>query len=254
MVAFAFCVGSQAQTWPPAPIPNAPQPQTQPPAPVTVRGIPKSLLKDQEAIWTSPARLREHDFAYLIPLGLAVTVSITADHETMTDEVSQNPSFNNTSTNASNVLLAPFIAAPVVLYGAGRLGDSEHARETGILGGEAMVDSLVVDEVMKVIFMRERPTVDGAKGKFFQTSVGTDSSFPSTHSMLAWSSAAVLADEYPSRLNQLGIYTVATGLSLTRVLGRQHFPSDVVVGSAFGWMIGHYVYKKHHRWHMPISR
>jgi membrane-associated phospholipid phosphatase len=32
-------------------------------------------------------------------------------------------------------------------------------------------------------------------------------------------------------------------------LGQQHFPSDVLVGSAFGWMIGHYVYKKHHRWH-----
>jgi membrane-associated phospholipid phosphatase len=50
-------------------------------------------------------------------------------------------------------------------------------------------------------------------------------------------------------LNEIGIYTLATGVSLTRVLGQQHFPSDVLVGSAFGWMIGHYVYKKHHRWH-----
>jgi membrane-associated phospholipid phosphatase len=55
-------------------------------------------------------------------------------------------------------------------------------------------------------------------------------------------------------LNQLALYGIATGVNLTRVLGQQHFPSDVLVGSAVGWMIGHYVYKRHHRRHIPISR
>ncbi len=167
----------------------------------------------------------------------------------MSDVVSHDPSFNNTSTNASNVLVSPFIAAPAVMFGVGHFKGNDHARETGILGGEAILNSLAVEQGMKFIFWRERPTVDSAKGKFFQTSVGWDSSFPSSHSVIAWSSAAVLAEEYPGRLNELGIYTLATGVSLTRVLGQQHFPSDVLVGSAFGWMIGHYVYKKHHRWH-----
>ena len=117
-----------------------------------------------------------------------------------------------------------------------------------------MLDSLVVEQGMKLMFLRERPDVDGAKGKFWQTSAGADGSFPSNHSMLAWSSAAVLADEYPSRVNELGIYAVATGVSLTRVLGQQHFPSDVFMGSAVGWMIGHYVYKKHHRWQITLDR
>lgn len=172
----------------------------------------------------------------------------------MSEVVSHNPDFNNANTNASNVLLGPFVAAPVVMFAAGHFTDSDHARETGILGGEALIDSLVVEQGMKFIFWRERPAIDNAKGKFFQTSVGSDSSFPSSHSVLAWSTAAVLAAEYPSRLNELGIYGLATGVSLTRVLGQQHFPSDVLVGSAVGWMVGHYVYKKHHRWHIPISR
>lgn len=244
------CLDLHAQTWPPAP--SAPEPP--PPPQVTVREIPVNFLKDQEAIWTSPARIRGQDFNYLVPLGLLVTVAITTDHQAMSEVVSHNSSFNNQSTTASNGLLGAFVAAPVILYGAGHFTGNEHARETGILGGEAMVGSLVVDEVMKPIFMRERPTVDGAKGKFFQTSVGTDSSFPSTHSFIAWSSAAVLAEEYPSRFNSLAIYGLATGVSLTRVLGQQHFPSDVLVGSAFGWMIGHYVYKKHHRWHLDFDR
>jgi MFS family permease len=213
-----------------------------------------NLVRDQGAIWSSPARIRDNDARYLIPLGLLTTLAITTDHQAMSDEVSHNQSFNDRNTKASNVLLSPFIAAPVVMYAAGHFSDSDHARETGILSGEAMVDSLVVDEAMKLIFMRERPTVDNARGRWFQTSVGTDSSFPSTHSMIAWSSAAVLSDEFPGRLKALGIYGVATGVSLTRVLGQDHFPSDVLVGSAFGWMIGHYVYKKHHSWHIPISR
>ena len=110
-----------------------------------------------------------------------------------------------------------------------------------------MVDSLVVDEVLKAATMRERPTLDGAKGKFFQRSVGLDSSFPSTHSIVAWSSAAVIASEYPGRMTEIAAYGLATGLSMTRVLGRQHFPSDVLVGSAVGWLVGRYVYHKHHR-------
>jgi membrane-associated phospholipid phosphatase len=246
LLAACVCVQVEAQTWPPAPsLPNAPEPQES----VTLRAIPLNLLKDQGVIWSSPARIRGEDFGYLIPLGLAVTGAITADHQAMSEVVSQNASFNNANTNASNVLLSPFIAAPAVLFAAGHLAGNDHARESGILGGEAILNGLVVEQGMKLMFLRERPTVDNAKGRFFQTSVGTDGSFPSSHSVIAWSSAAVLAEEYPGRLNEIGIYTLATGVSLTRVLGQQHFPSDVLVGSAFGWMIGHYVYKKHHRWH-----
>ena len=248
LLAAALCVSVDAQTWPPATsVPNAPQPQE----PVTLRATPMNILKDEGAIWSSPIRIRDKDFGYLIPLGLAVTVAITTDHQAMTEVVSRNPSFNSANTTASNVLVSPFIAVPGVLFAAGQFRGNAHARETGILGGEAMLDSLVVEQGMKLIFLRERPYLDNGKGKFFQTYVGSDGSFPSSHSMIAWSSAAVLAEEYPSRLNQICIYTLATGVSLTRVLGQQHFPSDVLVGSAFGWMIGHYVYKKHHRWRGP---
>jgi hypothetical protein len=230
-------------------VPNAPEPQES----VSVRDVPLNLLKDQGAIWSSPARVRDSNLRYLVPLGLAVTLTITTDHQVMSEKVSQDKSFNDKNTKASNVLLAPFAAAPVVMFAAGHMAHNAHARETSILTGEAMVDSLAVEQGMKLIFLRERPGVDGSRGKFFQTSVGVDGSFPSNHSMLAWSSAAVLADEYPSRLKTLMFYGAATGVSITRVLGQQHFPSDVLVGSAFGWMIGHYVFKKHHRWDPEIN-
>jgi len=143
------------------------------------------------------------------------------------------------------------VVAPVAIYGVGYLHHDDHATETGILAGEAMVDSLVVDELLKAVTMRERPTVDGAKGKFFQTNVGLGSSFPSTHSIIAWSSAAVIAHEYGGPLTQIAAYGLATGVSLTRVLARQHFPSDVVVGSAVGWLVGRYIFRKHSKYFEP---
>lgn len=236
-------------------LPEAPQPQaTQPAVPgagdkdaVTLSSTPVNILKDQKAIWTSPAHVRERDLAYLIPLGLVTTVAIATDHKAMSSPRLDDASLNSNASTASNALLGGFIAAPVLLYGLGHIHHDNHATETGILAGEAMVDSLVVDEVLKAATLRERPTVDSARGKFFQTSAGFDSSFPSGHSFIAWSSAAVIASEYPSPWTQITVYGLATGASLTRVLGRQHFPSDVVVGSAVGWLIGRYVVHRHRK-------
>jgi membrane-associated phospholipid phosphatase len=139
------------------------------------------------------------------------------------------------------------IAAPVGILGWGAFKNNPHAREAGLLGAEAMVDGVVVEQGMKLIFWRERPAVDNASGKFFQSSAGIDGSFPSSHTVITWASAAVLADEYPSTLNRILIYSAATGVSFTRVMAREHFPSDVLVGSATGWLIGHYVFRRHHK-------
>jgi membrane-associated phospholipid phosphatase len=229
-------------------LPDAPLPQAQPnDEPVTIRGTPLRFLKDQEAIWTSPARLRDSNALGPVVLVLATTAVITTDHQVMSSAKLQNPSLNSEATTASNGLLGGFIAAPATIFALGALHHDDHATETGILGGEAVVDSLVVSEVLKAISMRERPTVDGAKGKFFETSVGLDSSFPSNHAIVAWSSAAVMASEYPGPLTEIAAYGLATGVSVSRVLARQHFPSDVLVGSAVGWMIGRYVVHKHSR-------
>ncbi|MGH9563202.1 MAG: phosphatase PAP2 family protein, partial [Terracidiphilus sp.] len=95
---------------------------------------------------------------------------------------------------------------------------------------------------LKLVTLRERPNADGARGHFFQT---TNASFPSEHSIIAWSAASSLAAEYPTLWKQIALYSAATGVSLTRVMGQQHFPSDVVVGGSLGWLIGHEVVRRH---------
>ena len=241
----------------PGALPDAPAPQAANTSaaadtekkPVTLRNVSLNILKDQAAIWSSPVRIRDQSLAYLVPLVLAATVLVTTDHQVMSSPRLDDPSLNNHASTAFNALLGGFVAWPVLIYGLGHIQHDDQATETGLLAGEAMVDSLVVDEAMKAVTMRERPTLDNAKGNFFQTSVGLDSSFPSTHCMIAWSSAAVIASEYNGPMMKLTAYGLATGLGVTRVLARQHFPSDVLVGSAVGWLVGRYVFHKHSRFY-----
>ena len=230
-----------------AALPDAPQPQQEARDAVTARNSPRQVFEDQRAIWTSPARLRGRDALWLAPLALATGAAIASDHRAMRDVVSSNASLNQDSINASNALIGGFVAAPVALFGYGHLKQNEKARETGILSSEALVDGLVVEEAMKLAFWRERPTADSARGRFFQSSAGADSSFPSAHATLAWAAAASIAGEYRSPWTQIFVYSAATGVSLTRVMGQEHFPSDVLVGSAVGWLVGHYVVRRRHR-------
>ncbi len=228
-------------------LPDAPLPssQSQDDQTVTLRQTPRNWIDDQKAIWTSPIHLNESNALGPVLLVLATTAAVTTDHQAMASSRLQDTSLNNHAQTASTGLTGGFIAAPVILYGLGAIHHDNHATETGILSGEAILDSLAVSEVIKLISERERPTLDNAKGRFFQSGSWSDSSFPSNHSIIAWSSAAVIASEYKGPLTQITAYGLAAGVSATRVLARQHFPSDVLVGSAVGWMIGRYVARRH---------
>jgi membrane-associated phospholipid phosphatase len=229
-------------------LPDAPDAQV----PVTEKGLPLAIVKDQIPVWTSPARIRPHELIWLLPLGGAIGVTLTTDTDAMRD-VSRDRTFNKDSVNTSNYLLGSEIAIPVGLYGVGLFKGNAHARETGLLSGEALADAVIVQQITKIIFRRERPLNHNAAGNFFVSGLGTSGSFPSSHSTIAWALAGAVAGRYPSKWVQLGIYATASSVSLTRVLGQEHFPSDVLVGGAVGWLIGHYVSKKHQLHHATKS-
>ena len=225
-------------------LPDAPTPNEDG---ATVKGLPRRFISDELHFAEFPRHIGKSDVKWLLPLTGVAVAAVATDEKTMSEVVSANPSFNQTSRNVSDGLRDGFIAVPVALFAFGHLKRDEHAREAGILGSEAMADAYVASEIIKFASFRERPYVDRSEGSFYRLSAGNDSSFISGHSIVAWSSAAVLAEEYPGHWRQAAIYTLASGVSLTRVLGQEHFPSDVLLGSAAGWLIGHYVYRAHHR-------
>ena len=210
---------------------------------VTLKKAFLNLPGDQKAIWTSPFRLRPSDSFWMVPLLGATGVLIGSDQHSMQRERSNALAISR-SNNVANGGVGVMVGLPVLMYAWGAWQGKAQVRETGLLAGEALVDSEVVNEALKVVFARQRPQTGTGQGKFF-TDI-SNASFPSTHAMLSWTAASVIAHEYPGPIPQIFAYGTATAVSIARVTGRQHFPADVVVGGALGWLIGRQVYKAHH--------
>jgi membrane-associated phospholipid phosphatase len=246
---------------PDAPQPQAPTTPTNSSAPVpsrvpeeiTLSGTPKRFLRDQKAIWTSPLHVQPLDAIWLVPLAVSTGVLINSDQHTMTQALHISPDDQKTANNISNGGIVALGAIPAGAYTWSLFNHAPQAHETGLLAGEAVANGLVVNQALKFVFRRDRPLVNNSQGKFFSSGI-TDSSFPSNHATAAWAIAAVVGEEYPGWLPRLTLYGLATTVSVSRVLAYQHFPSDVLVGSATGWLIGHYVYRAHHNYSLtPFS-
>src|SRR5215813_10410127 len=203
-----------------------------------------NLAQDQRHIWSSPFKARIQDLNWIVPIAGLTVGLINADNE-LSSRISNTNTLAKRSSTVSNAALAAVLGGSGGLYLLGRWHGDDHQRETGILSGEAAINALLIDEVFKLATRREFPTDDSGKGTFGRRNTA-NSSFPSGHAIVTWSIASVFAHEYPGPLTKLLAYGLATGVSVTRVTGKKHFPSDVVVGSTLGWMIGREVYARHH--------
>ena len=230
--------GVTAQTPPPS---ATPTPEASP-APAPEKGFFRNILRDQKAIWTSPLHMGRGDARWAVPLGLSAAALIATDQET--DVFAQNHARATASRDisfAGSIYSTGGVAA--VFYLAGRATGNRRARETGVLGAEALIDGAVVYSVLKNVSLRQRPDHDEGQGEFFEGG----HSFPSGHATSAWALATVIANEYKHRrLVQVGAYGIAAAVSVSRYAGRNHFLSDVLVGSAIGYGVGRYVYRTHH--------
>jgi membrane-associated phospholipid phosphatase len=146
------------------------------------------------------------------------------------------------------------ITAGFYLIGSGT--HQERFRETGLLGFETLIDSNLVVEAIKLVADRARPLESDGKGHFWDSTHGRwNSGFPSGHAINVWSLASVVAHQYPHpRIVPIVAYVLASTVVISRVGARQHFPGDVVAGSAMGWFIGDYVYGKRHNRELDQKR
>jgi Membrane-associated phospholipid phosphatase len=238
-VLLSLALAVKAQTTPtPSPTPVARA------SPSLEREFFKNILRDQKAIWTAPLHLQRADAKWMVPSGIGLMALITTDRMTG-DEISKfdrlvKPS-NIVSYAGSNYGIG---AVAATFYLVGRKKNDARARETGILSAEAVVDSLLVVHVLKGITQRARPQTGRDRSEFFDGG----NSFPSGHSIAAWSMATIIANEYHDhRVARVAAYGIASAVSLARFTGGKHYLSDVLVGSALGYAIGKYVYHAHHR-------
>src|SRR5271169_3833319 len=209
--------------------------------PWTFKGLGKEFLQDQEQIWTSPAKLRFSDAQWLVPVS-GITAGLFVTDYDYSKSLSHNPTTINHYNTISNAGIGALIGGAGGMWVLGHVKHNEHWSETGFLAGEAALNSLVMVESLKYPLGRERPYQGNGTGPFFQG--GT--SFPSEHAAAAWSIAGVVAHEYPSPFVKIMVYGLASLVDYSRIHGRQHFPSDVFVGSMMGNFIGQNIYSRNH--------
>jgi Capsule assembly protein Wzi/PAP2 superfamily len=201
--------------------------------------VAKHLLDDQRAFWTAPVHFRVKDLEWGVPFAGITAAFIASDSwwskQIPLGEISRSKTISDYGTYS-------FIGAGAGGFVLGHMTGNDRMAETGLLSGEAAIDSTAIAFLFETVTQRPRPYQDNGDGTFFKGGA----SFPSEHSAIAWSVASIMAHEYPGTFTKALAYGLATAVSATRVTGQQHFPSDVIIGGALGWYFGRQVYRSHH--------
>jgi membrane-associated phospholipid phosphatase len=226
-------------------LPDAPAPKD---VQNRVATLPSALFHDQVGLWTSPAKARFSDATWLVPLGGFAAALLVTDSD-VSRHLSNDPNTLTRYRHLSDYGAYSMVGGAGGLYLLGLLRHNQHQRETGFLSGEAAVDSLILVEGLKFATGRQRPLQGNGTGPFWSSG----SSFPSEHAAATWSIAGIVAHEYPSPFMRFISYGMATVVSVSRITAKQHFPSDVLVGAALGYLTSEYVYRKHHNDLLPGS-
>jgi membrane-associated phospholipid phosphatase len=109
----------------------------------------------------------------------------------------------------------------------------------------------IAAEVLKLLLRRERPDVNAGAYVFRgwgDHALSTSGlALPSSHALVAFAAAAMLARLYP-RARWLW-FALAAGCALTRVMAHAHFLSDVTLSALIGWAVAALLWRRHlRRW------
>jgi membrane-associated phospholipid phosphatase len=205
--------------------------------------IPRNVLHDEKAIFTSPFHINRENAKWWILFGGA-TAALIANDQRISDRLPQTTPLTKPSTWASRIG-ADYSICPLwaTFYLVGKAGDHPKARDTARLGIESLIDADITVNIMKLATQRPRPENKGDSVSFFK---GGDA-FPSGHSIKIWALARVAAREYSNhKWVPFLAYSAATTVSAARFGGRRHNASDALAGAAMGFFIGDFVYRHHH--------
>jgi len=121
------------------------------------------------------------------------------------------------------------------LAGAARGLTSDQAADEAIrLSATLGLESLIVNQGIKRLFGRRRPSLDGGRADRLRRP--STSSFPSGHASAAFCAAVLLSDRH--RAQAPFWYALAVVVAFSRVYVKLHHASDVVAGSVIGFVLG----------------
>jgi hypothetical protein len=203
--------------------------------------LPGDVSSFGHGILTAPRNaVRLNNLKWELPVAAAAAVLIATGADTHVENHIRSTSLVNDSSRASNIGIGLELGGAGLMYVMGCAKHrSSYLANTGWTALEAMGAVNVLDLGLKPLFNRQYPYTRGSNnGEFWEGG----QSFPSGHAATSFAFASVIAHRYPHNWwVKLGVYGLATGVSLSRVTGKKHFPSDVLIGGTLGYISGTYL-------------
>ena len=194
---------------------------------------------DQKRLYLAP--FKPHNFKWDALLLVGTGALIAADRH-----IENNISHANFKAYqaTSNIALAGLAGSLAGIYLYGLKPEHGHARETGNLAIETLVNTFLIYTPMQLIFARQRPDEGNNHGNFFKHHA-INTSFPGGHAMFTWAMASVLADEYPKPWARVLSYGAAFTVTFSRFMARDHWSSDMFIGTGLGLAIAESTFHAH---------
>ncbi len=199
----------------------------------------RRTLEDQKELYLSPFKPSNFKWDALVLGG--TTALLIEDRHIENALPGGHYTFYQTS---SDIAIAGLGAGLAGVWMWGIKGDHPHAREMGDLELETLINTFLIYTPMQYIAARQRPGEGNGHGDFLRHS-SINTSFPGGHAMFAWAMATVAAREYPKPWVRAVVYTAALTVTAGRFLGRDHWSSDMFVGTALGIGVGTHIFNAH---------
>ncbi len=215
--------------------------------------------QDQERLYLAP--FKPHNFKWDAVVLIGTGAFLAADRHI---ENNVPTSHFQLYQDTSDIAIAGLAASLGGIYLYGIKSDHQHARETGELELETLVNTFLIYTPMQLILGRQRPGEGNGQGDFFKHHA-LNTSFPSGHAMFTWAMASVLADEYPKPWARVLSYGAAFTVTFTRFMARDHWSSDIFLGTGLGLAIAENTFharcdpqlpsqcKHHQRWWKAVK-
>jgi hypothetical protein len=147
--------------------------------------------------------------------------------------------------DATNEIGGPRAMLPVAgVFGVSLLTNSERFQDAAFTSFESLLYAGTLTIAAKYLFGRHRPD-DTSSTNVFSPFSG-NSSFPSGHSTAAFAIITPWVLYYRDSTPLVyGLFALSTGTAVARVARNRHWPTDVLVGSAIGFMTARYLTNRH---------
>ena len=221
-------------------------------------GVVRPQAKTQLGFWEEHKRIWSSGFnknKHTVPLWCTAltTFALIAKDEEIYHNIkkfqNKNPSLSRVSETIT-LLGDGYVDLSIIgfFYLRGRMFNDKRAAKTASLGFRGMMHTGFIVQVFNHLSGRQRPSADsgrdrwhgpaGAPKRYTPGRWDFYDSFPSGHTIAAWSLATVISHQY-SHIKMIPplAYTLATGAGLSRITEDTHWASDVFLGAIIGYEV-----------------